>query len=275
MTRDDLPLGGRNAFQEHCRASVSALYTGQGTLLCRVLGGALCYVDAADVSVAPHLAMDGFWETWNSVALGRSVRRGWRVADVGANHGCYTLLLAMLVGPEGHVTAIEPNPRLFQLLQRSVAANGLGDRVTLLPYAAASVNGDVELRVPRGSSGDGSLARRYSGELDTFRVPQRRLDEVIEGPLDFLKIDAEGADYDALMGARGLLPSERPAAILLEHHAPFHASPIERLQGLVADGFALAYVTDAGDVAPTSIAGIAEQPQRFWDLWLTRPGRTA
>lgn len=118
MTRDDLPLGDRNAFQEHCRASVSALSTGQGTLLCRVLGGALCYVDAADVSVAPHLAMDGFWETWNSVALGRSVRRGWRVADVGANHGCYTLLLAMLVGPEGHVTAIEPNPRLFQRFTR-------------------------------------------------------------------------------------------------------------------------------------------------------------
>src|SRR5436309_2166812 len=42
----------------------------------------------------------------------RSVERGHRVLDVGANQGLFTLLFSRLVGDEGHVFALEPDARL-------------------------------------------------------------------------------------------------------------------------------------------------------------------
>ena len=273
MSSDTLPLTTRDEFQEHCRARASALYVGGGTLLCRVMGRFLCYVDSGDASVAPHLAMDGFWEAWNTVALARYVQPGWRVVDVGANHGYFTLLLASLVGPAGRVFAIEPNPRLFALLERTVRMNGYDDRVTLLSCAAASCDATGELRVPSGFSGDGSVVLR--GERDGTRWPveRRRLDGIIDGPVDFVKIDAEGADYDALEGALGLLPAERPAAVLLEHQARFHANPSAHLQQLVEAGFSVQYVTHDGDLVAANPELLAGEPERFWDVWLTRGPR--
>lgn len=273
MTTDTLPLRTREAFQTHCRAQASALYVGGHTLLCRVMGQFLCYVDGDDASVAPHLAMDGFWEAWNSVAVARHVRPGWRVVDVGANHGYFTLLLASLVGPEGRVFAIEPNPRLFALLERTVRLNGFDDRVTLLQFAAASHDAAVDLRVPREFSGDGSVVLRRAGELASCPVQQRRLDGLIDGPIDFLKIDAEGADYDVLEGAIGLLPPDRPAAVLLEHHAAFHEHPSMQVEQVIDDGFSLRYVTHDGDLAPATVDLLAADPARFWDVWLSREPR--
>jgi FkbM family methyltransferase len=273
MPDDLFPLTSRAAFEAQCRERVSALYIGDRTLLSRIMGRFLCYLDADDAAVAPHLAMDGFWEAWNSLALARHVQPGWRVADVGANHGYFTLLLAALVGGEGRVFAVEPNPRLVDLLGRTVRVNGFSDRVTLLPYAAAAGRGESELRVPRGFSGDGSIVLQRPGAFASCRVPRRRLDELIGAPVDFLKIDVEGADYDVLDGAAGLLAPDRPAAVLLEHYAPFHEQPAQPLERLLAAGFTLRYVTYDGDLAAATIADLAAEPGRFWDVWLSREPR--
>jgi FkbM family methyltransferase len=275
MSDDALLLTTRDAFQAHCRTRASALYMGRRTVLCRVMGSFLCYLDSDDAAVAPHLAMDGFWEAWNSVALARHVRPGWRVVDVGANHGYFTLLLAALVGPEGRVFALEPNPRLFDLLGRTIRVNGFDDRVALLPYAASATSGHAELHVPRGFSGDGSLVVRRGADLTACRVEQRRLDDVIDAPVDFLKIDAEGADYDVLDGAVGLLPADQRVAVLLEHFAPFHDRPSERLAHWLEAGFALQYVSDQGDLTPATPEDLAAQPARLWDVWLTRDPQPA
>lgn len=269
---DVFPVSSRDAFEQHCRAHASAVYVGHGTLLCRVMGRYLCYVDADDGAVAAHLAMDGFWESWNSLAIARHVGRGWRVVDVGANHGYFTLLMAELVGPEGRVFALEPNPRLFDLLRRTVRLNGFEDRVTLLPFAAAAADGDAELRVPRGFSGDGSVRRHAGGDAAACPVQERRLDAVVEGDVDFLKIDAEGADYDALAGAAGLLRPGRDAAVMIEHYAPFHDRPRERLMQAAAGGFSLQYVTYEGDLAAAALDEVDGDRARFWNLWLSRHG---
>ena len=273
MADDYAPVTTRAMFEAQCRERLSTVYIGGRTLLCRIMGQFLCYLDADDAAVAPHLAMDGFWEAWNSVALTRHVQRGWRVADVGANHGYFTLLLASLVGEEGRVFAVEPNPHLVHLLGRTVRMNGFDDRVTLLPYAAGAKNGEGELRVPRGFTGDGSMTLERPGNVMSCPVPQRRLDELIDAPIDFLRIDAEGADYDVLDGALGLLPTDRAVSVLLEHHAPYHKQPAHALERLIAVGFTLRYVTYEGDLVPATIADLAAQPTRFWDVWLSREPR--
>lgn len=77
-------------------------------LICRVLGEYIMYVDPVDHGNTPHLALNGFWEAWVTLAIARQVQPGWRCVDVGANVGYFTLLMADLVGPEGAVLAVEP-----------------------------------------------------------------------------------------------------------------------------------------------------------------------
>ena len=55
------------------------------------------YIDTADVGFGAHLLLDGFWESWLTEFIARRVQAGMRFADVGANHGYYTVLAADLL----------------------------------------------------------------------------------------------------------------------------------------------------------------------------------
>jgi len=263
------PMATREELEQYCRSRAAAVFVGNQTLLCRVLGRFAFYADAEDVQIVPNLVLDGFWEAWNTLAIARHVRPGAHAVDVGANHGYFTLLLAELVGPRGHVVAFEPNPRLFELLERNVRVNGFERQVTLVPAAAAAHDGEGTLTVDRRRSGEGSLLLARGGEAATFRVPLHRVDEAVAGPIDFLKIDAEGADYDVLAGATGLLEDGR-ASVLIEHHSAFHADARARLRGLQRSGFRLAHVGDDGEVADIGVDDVLGDERRFWSLWLTR-----
>ena len=126
------PTGGRRHSCRGCRRTCSAsgpcsrrvsrdhsraLYIGDQMVLCRVLGKYLMYADAQETGITPHLAMDGYWESWITRALAWTVRPGWHCLDVGANHGYYTLVPADGACPEGRVTPIEPTPKLAELLR--------------------------------------------------------------------------------------------------------------------------------------------------------------
>jgi FkbM family methyltransferase len=264
-----LPLTSRSDMEEFCRARATGIWVGHETLLCRILGRFPFYVDAEDRQIVPNLALDGFWEAWNTLAIARRVRPGWRVVDVGANHGYFTLLLADLVGPEGHVVAFEPMPRLFDLLSRNVEVSGFAARVTLVPAAAGARDGSAELAVDRHKSGEGSVVVRRAAAGAPRPVPMRRLDGAVGGPVHFMKVDAEGADYEVLEGARGLL-DDGATSVLFEHHAAFYADPRGRLERLLADGFRLAHVNEEGEVLGIDLSEVDRQRDRFWSLWLTR-----
>ena len=68
-----------------CQARCQTAYLGEKTALCRVLGKYLMYVDSTDLSLAPHLLLNGFWEMWITEAVVRALRPGWNCVDVGAN----------------------------------------------------------------------------------------------------------------------------------------------------------------------------------------------
>lgn len=59
----------------------------------------------------------------------RIVKPGMSVIDAGAQIGYFTLLFARLVGRDGKVYSCEPDPMIYPLLQKNVAANDLGGTV--------------------------------------------------------------------------------------------------------------------------------------------------
>jgi hypothetical protein len=71
--------------------------------------GITLLVDTADVAVSQSILQEGTYEAHLTRVFRRYVRPGWRVVDVGANVGYYSMLAASLVGPQGEVLAFDPN----------------------------------------------------------------------------------------------------------------------------------------------------------------------
>jgi FkbM family methyltransferase len=125
-----------------------------------------------------------------------------QVLDVGAHVGAFTCWAASRA-PRARITAFEPEPRNFADLQTNVLRNNLGGRVALVNAAAASVDREAGLRV---HDGDRQLSSLVAPAGESVPVRCINLDRYIgsccEGPIDLLKMDVEGAEWDALSSLR-------------------------------------------------------------------------
>ena len=148
------------------------------------------------------------------------VKRGDVALDIGANFGQFTYRLAHLVGPDGHVHAIEPHPAQREKLRtiESKRAN-----VTFHAVALSDRPGTAEMTVPL-VDGEPDLALATLAERDTaagaaqqVAVPTETLDRLLAGrerPVDFVKCDVEGHERAALEGAAELLGTDRPTLLI-------------------------------------------------------------
>jgi FkbM family methyltransferase len=155
--------------------------------------------------------------------LDRFVRRGHTVVDVGANIGYNTLHAARLAGARGRVVAVEPTPDNLEVLRRNVAAAGLANAV-VEGVAAGRVAGTREFFVRGARSAVNSLFAQscYAAVTDVLRVAVKPLDDLVDGRVDVVKIDVEGAELDVLEGMARLLQT-RPEALIVEWHPVLQA----------------------------------------------------
>jgi FkbM family methyltransferase len=177
--------------------------------LTRLHDGHFIFVDPADEQITPHLVARGYWESWIEAVIRRLIRPGDRVIEVGANLGYYTLLLAAGIGPTGRLDSFEANPRLAALVGRSVEFNGYAPFAAVHAQAVSNQPGTLRFAASRTQSGGGHLAlpgHAYGSETAVIEVPAVRLDDIVrEGRVDFIRMDAEGAEPLILEGAAGLL----------------------------------------------------------------------
>ena len=175
--------------------------------------GVIVYTADDDVSIG-QAVRDGNYEP-EICSLFRSVLRpGMNVLDLGANIGVLTLLAAHLVGPSGTVIAVEPNPRNVRLLEASRRANAFNN-VTVLQIAAGRENGLLVLNTSYSNGTTSGLPKDEAALMSAETVPAFRLDAVLpHGRLiDLIKVDVEGAEYNALQGCRETIANHRPAII--------------------------------------------------------------
>jgi FkbM family methyltransferase len=136
------------------------------------------------------------------------------VVDAGANFGYFTLNLACAIGPEGRVLALEPNPSSHERLRRHLAWNGFDDRVHTYGLGLSSRPETVRMSEPAGNTGHTAVAS--DGEIRNVSLTS--LDELVAGEgldrIDLLKLDVEGYEARALIGARGVLARFRPTLVV-------------------------------------------------------------
>lgn len=121
------------------------------------------------------------------------------IIDGGANFGLATFAY-LTAFPQAKVIAFEPGRRSLEALERNVELNGW-DNVTIVPKALAGKEGVATFYEPKSMPMGGSLTRRLADrDFDclTYDVPKVRLTEYLDGSLDLLKLDIEGAESEVI-----------------------------------------------------------------------------
>ncbi len=151
------------------------------------------------------------------------------VYDVGSSIGNFTRFFSASVGRKGYVVAFEPNPKPYQQLKERIGRD-IGFNVLAVNMVVGNAPCNSLLIVRNIDSGTGSVDPDIQAQIiqegDYYELyPQMcSLDSYIASEqggrrLDFIKIDAEGAEFDILKGAIKVLQMYHPELFIEIHGA--------------------------------------------------------
>ena len=139
------------------------------------------------------------------------------VVDCGANVGYIALHAARSIGPGGSVEAFECDPRMAEVLREHARLNDASINVREL--AVWNESGPIKLHVSeqpgwsslqQGAAPSGTETQVMAVSLDAHLAEQ----DIDPERVSLIKLDVEGAEPEALEGARGLLDAGTPALVV-------------------------------------------------------------
>lgn len=218
-----------------------------------------------DEFIGPSIAAGG-WEEHETRLFLAHISPGCGVLDLGANIGWFTVQ-AILAG--ARVDAFEPVPHIADVLERNAARameQGPGS-ATIHRYAAGSESGSAEIFLASANRGDnrvvdpGGAAPADMDTPEAVKIQIRKVDDLVTGPVDLIKIDTQGSEWHALQGARALLATSPSLALLIEFwpYALRGATGAQLLELLSSEGFCVGKATAAP--YPMSSARILRQAE--------------
>jgi FkbM family methyltransferase len=156
------------------------------------------------------------------------------IIDAGASTGLFTVAAAVRY-PEARIHAFEPSPRQRILLARNVRLNRVVARVTVWPLGLWEAEGTLAFRTHGSMSSFAAVSMLPAGLAFGERARVTTLDEWAGGMVvDLIKMDIEGAELEALAGARGVLARDHPDVIVQAYHPRDGARTLERCAALLA-----------------------------------------
>jgi FkbM family methyltransferase len=175
---------------------------------------------ASDDALSNSISTDNFERSeWRFVD--RLLKKGMTVIDIGAHHGFYTILSSRKVGPSGRVIAFEPSPREEQRLALHLRLNRCKN-VKVERFALAGENGEAEFFVVEGRDTVFNSLRPPTVSSPTKKIIVKtltlnnylKINNIFR--IDFMKIDAEGAELEILKGSNGLFNQNASPVIMAE-----------------------------------------------------------
>lgn len=166
--------------------------------------------------------------------LTNEVVGGQTIIEIGANKGGLTILLSRLVGDKGKVISFEPNPWAFGLLSKYTSNMR---NVQCFNLGVGNIDGQVKF-VGKGPTDSSFRMMWQDNSKMTITTKIVRLDDFIcnlgLSKVDWLFIDAEGAELGILLGARETIIKMRPR-MYVETHPCFvpgiHEAVVKYLEG--------------------------------------------
>ena len=216
-------------------------------------------------AISREVCFTGQYEPQETALVRSILRPGMTFVDVGANWGYFTLLAANLVGRNGRVLSLEPDPRHFRSLSANVARSAL-DQVTVLQVAAANEAGTLSLAGYDESGGNYGVSRIVAAADDytrVFQVAANSLDQLLAehslASVDLLKMDIEGGEAFAIKGLTASLSSRRVKRVLLELHPAQIAEHGSSVSEIIGSLQAAGYAGWTIDHSPTATRRVAYQ----------------
>jgi FkbM family methyltransferase len=219
------------AFFANRAKNSASVYLGNNTALTMLYNGQKIYVDTRDISVAPHLLLSGEWEmdiTFHWINLLREYSPK-IVFDLGANSGYFGILAAAELSL-AEIHFFEANPRLSELILKSIAINGINTRSKVVNKCISSRDDELlELAIPDSFFGSASFDQRLIASVSNrddvkciskIMVPTLSLDAYCSkmGVIpEFLKIDVEGFEYEVFLGAEASFKHPSCRCIFMEY----------------------------------------------------------
>jgi FkbM family methyltransferase len=139
--------------------------------------------------------------------------------DCGACEG-YFAQQALEAGAS-RVICVEPSAQMARCLERTFAEAVKEGRATIMNAAAGAVDGACSFSFDEADpfsgrlSADAAHAKVRMATIDSLRA------ELGLGRVDYIKMDIEGAELQALEGALGTLRRDRPKLAITTYHRPF------------------------------------------------------
>jgi FkbM family methyltransferase len=172
-------------------------------------------------------------------------KRGEVVVDAGARIGVFAAKISAAVGGEGRIIAIEPEPRNYACLCKNIEANRLSN-VTAIRKALWNQPRPLNLCLSSSTAAHSAYCDAFYGSTGkSIGVEAETLDNILEelgiGSVNFVKMDIEGSEIEALKGMRRVLESDVHLAIAAYHPVEgrlTHTAIVPQLQRL---GFKATY----------------------------------
>ena len=159
------------------------------------------------------------------------------IVDCGAYTGDTTRDFLERLGGRASIHALEPFPANFAKLEALAASLPTG-RVVPVKVAVGAAKGTATITAP----GDEPSMYPRLGTTGAvgFPVSLERLDDLFAGTVvDYLKMDIEGAEADALRGAAALIARDKPTMVIASYHRPEDLWAIPRLVESIEPRFRL------------------------------------
>jgi len=152
--------------------------------------------------------------------------------DIGANIGSYTVLAAGAVGTR--TTAVEPIESTMRHLRNNLLANHIQDSVASHCCGISSEIGSARFTTKLGAE---NHILPPDATTDGVILPVTTIDHLTaDDPPTAIKIDVEGYEYQALLGAQRVLSSPKLLAIVVEtlNHGTAYGHSTEMVFTLLA-----------------------------------------
>lgn len=134
------------------------------------------------------------------------------IIDGGSNVGLSVLYFKQLY-PDSHVIAFEPDAQVFKILKANVIKNKLSG-VELVNSALWSSETILEFM---SEGADGGRVSQVNANADKYQVQAVRLRNYLTKPVDFLKLDIEGAETEVIKDCQDLLYNVKN--LFVEYHS--------------------------------------------------------
>jgi FkbM family methyltransferase len=156
------------------------------------------------------------------------VQPGDVVLDCGANMGVFTRV-ALDHGAR-LVVAIEPAPENLEVLKRNFAAEIAAGKVILYPKGVWDKDDVLSMNIDAdNSAADSFVLHPDPDKSTTIQLPLTTIDKLVSelklDKVDFVKMDIEGAEPNALRGGKETIAKYHPRMAISVYHKP--GDPVE------------------------------------------------